>query len=135
MCGICGYFSTRQRYNEEKLSRMTAALAHRGPDAQGLFSDGMCGLGHRRLSILDLSEAANQPMYSQNDRYVIVFNGEIYNFKELAKQVDVNLKTSSDTEVILELFTQKYLKFAYQMNGMFALAIYDRQDGDFVFAS
>ncbi|MDX2303975.1 MAG: asparagine synthase (glutamine-hydrolyzing) [Microscillaceae bacterium] len=129
MCGICGFYSTQFKFSEDKLSSMTASLAHRGPDAQGIFSDGLCGLGHRRLSILDLSEAANQPMFSHNERYAIVFNGEIYNYRELAKQIDATLRTTSDTEVLVELFARKYLKFAYQLNGMFAMAIYDKQDG------
>lgn len=128
MCGISGFYASRPKYSGDKLKEMTNTLSHRGPDAEGFFYDGLCGLGHRRLSILDLSEAANQPMYSHDGRYVIVFNGEIYNYRELAKQIDSNLRTSSDTEIILELFARQYTRFVYQLNGMFAIAIYDQSN-------
>ena len=78
MCGITGYYSTSKKTGEADLKRMTDRLAHRGPDAAGYYfnEDKTIGLGHRRLSIIDLSEAANQPFYSQSGRYVTVFNGE-----------------------------------------------------------
>ncbi|WP_457619053.1 asparagine synthase (glutamine-hydrolyzing), partial [Lutibacter sp.] len=104
---------------------MTQKLYHRGPNADGYFFDGICGLGHRRLSILDLSEQANQPMHSSN--FVIVFNGEAYNFHEIAKDLQLKLRTSSDTEVILEAFIKKGIDFVNELNGMFALAIYDKR--------
>jgi hypothetical protein len=84
MCGITGFLSFNNFFSEESLSRITRALAHRGPDAEGLFYDGTCGLGHRRLSILDLSESANQPMQSADGSCTIVFNGEVYNYREMA---------------------------------------------------
>ncbi|MEN8219714.1 MAG: asparagine synthase (glutamine-hydrolyzing), partial [Pseudomonadota bacterium] len=137
MCGISGFFSPSRKFTESDLQQMTQVLYHRGPDAEGYFFDGICGLGHRRLSILDLSENANQPMFSQSfltddrgareSRFVIVFNGEVYNFQEVAKGLDVKLKTSCDTEVILEAFVQKGIDFVHELNGMFALAIYDKQ--------
>lgn len=126
MCGINGFFSLQANLNESHLRTMTKSLSHRGPDAEGIFFDGVCGLGHRRLSILDLSENANQPFYAQNERFVIVLNGEVYNYRELAKQLDMALRTTSDTEVILELFVKQNLRAFYQYNGMFAFAIYDR---------
>ncbi|MCU0444669.1 MAG: asparagine synthase (glutamine-hydrolyzing) [Microscillaceae bacterium] len=105
---------------------MTTALSHRGPDADGFFFDGVCGLGHRRLSIIDLSAAANQPMFTSDERYAMVYNGEVYNFKELRKQLDIELRTSSDSEVILELFAKFNIRSVYQLNGIFAYAIYDQ---------
>ncbi len=105
-------------------------MSHRGPDADGHFSEGPVALGHRRLSIIDLSTAANQPMFSHNDRYVIVFNGEIYNFQEVAKELNVSMKTHGDTEVILEAFVQFGEQFVEKLNGMFAMAIYDKQSED-----
>jgi asparagine synthase (glutamine-hydrolysing) len=130
MCGIAGFISFNQSFSENHLHQMTDSLQHRGPDADGFFYDGICGLGHRRLSILDLSEAANQPMYSQNSRFVCVYNGEIYNFKEiknwLANQ-GINCKTTSDTEVLLEWFVLKGTDFVKDLNGIFSIAIYDTQ--------
>ncbi len=128
MCGIVGFYSPNQYFQETHLKKMSNAIKHRGPDADGFFADGLIGLGHRRLSILDLSEKANQPMLSHDERFVMVFNGEIYNYRELAKQIPYKLKTTSDTEVILELFAKNYLNTIYQLNGMFAFALYDRID-------
>ena len=104
MCGIAGYFQKAPRFSVEHIQRMTDVQKHRGPDAAGYFEHPACGLGHRRLSILDLSDAANQPFYSPDGRYVIVYNGEVYNFKEIAEELQVNLRTTSDTEVILEAY-------------------------------
>jgi len=81
MCGITGYISIDSIPSEGTLRKMTARLQHRGPDADGYFHDGQCALGHRRLSILDLSDRANQPMTSMNQRYVMVYNGEVYNIQ------------------------------------------------------
>lgn len=114
---------------------MTDSLKHRGPDAEGYFFDGVAGLGHRRLSIIDLSARANQPMTSGNGRYVIIYNGEVYNFREIGarlktntrKNEEIQFKTSSDTEIILEAFIAYGPDFVNQLNGMFALAIYDKQ--------
>jgi asparagine synthase (glutamine-hydrolysing) len=129
MCGIAGFYSQKQHFNRFDLETMTQILSHRGPDAEGYFFDGVCGLGHRRLSILDTSDRANQPMASHNDRYVMVYNGEVYNYQEITRGfAQTEFRTTSDTEVILEAFVQKYAKFVYQLNGMFAIAIYDRQE-------
>jgi asparagine synthase (glutamine-hydrolysing) len=125
MCGITGFFSSNHNFSESDLRSMTQMLYHRGPNADGYFFDGVCGLGHRRLSILDLSEQANQPMHSSN--FTIVFNGEVYNFHEIAKDLQLKLRTSSDTEVILEAFIKKGIDFVHELNGMFALAIYDKR--------
>ena len=127
MCGIAGFLSFENLLQEAQLLEMTATLSHRGPDAQGVFFDGICGLGHRRLSIIDLSELANQPMYSRDSRYIIVFNGEIYNYQEIAEKLQIEPKTHSDTEIILEAFAQKGTACVQLFNGMFAFAIYDSQ--------
>ena len=138
MCGIAGFYSSKNVFSKEELKNMTEALAHRGPDAEGYFSDEIVGLGHRRLSILDLSDRANQPMYSHDGRYVIIYNGEVYNFQEIAANLKFsvptqqasNFKTSSDTEVILEAFAQQGIDFVHHLNGMFAIAIYDKEKKD-----
>lgn len=128
MCGICGYFSFNVAISTEAIKNMTDVMQHRGPDATGYFSEKAVSLGHTRLSIIDLSPNANQPMFSHDSRYVIVFNGEIYNYIEIAKQLRIEQKTSSDTEVVVEAFAKKGIKIIDQFNGMFAIAIYDRQD-------
>lgn len=128
MCGITGFISFNKQFSKQDLYKITEPLKHRGPDAKGYFFDDFCGLGHRRLSILDLSDRANQPMHSQNQRYVMVFNGEVYDFQEIAKTLEVDLSTTSDTEVILEAFVQKKLQFLHDLNGMFAMAIYDKYE-------
>lgn len=134
MCGIAGFYSKQNIFNITDLHQMTDVLSHRGPDAKGYFSDDVIGLGHRRLSIIDLSDRANQPMFSNNDRYVIIYNGEVYNFREIGAKLksgtsqgeNIQLKTSSDTEVILEAFVKYGVDFVNQLNGMFTIAIYDK---------
>jgi len=128
MCGIAGFSSPN--YNQEHLQRITSGIKHRGPDAQGFYYDqaNQIGLGHRRLSIIDLSEAANQPFYSHDGRYIMVFNGEVYNFKELAAKYQIEPRTSSDSEIILEAFAKVGIACVNDFNGMFALAIWDKQE-------
>ncbi len=136
MCGIAGYFSKTKRFSEEDLKVMTGTMIKRGPDAEGFYTENKVGLGHRRLSILDLNAIANQPMLSSNERYVIVYNGEVYNYNEIANELRissnwqnrVDFKTSGDTEVILEAFSTYGPLFIEKLNGMFALAIYDRKN-------
>ncbi|MEX2589059.1 MAG: asparagine synthetase B, partial [Chitinophagales bacterium] len=128
MCGISGFLSFDRRFSKPDLESMTDCLVHRGPDASGYYYDNTIGLGHRRLSIIDLSDNANQPMHSRCGRYVMVFNGEIYNFRELAKALNSDLKTHSDTEVLLESFVKWGPGFVEKLNGMFAFAIYDKRD-------
>ena len=139
MCGITGYISLNNSIQPAQLKKATGILQHRGPDAEGFYftDSNKVGLGHRRLSILDLSTSANQPMHSSDGRYVIVFNGEIYNYKELAQTLSdkgASLKTTSDTEVILQLFCEKGVHCFKELNGMFALAIYDVQKNIFTLA-
>ena len=130
MCGIAGYISLEKTIDCYQFQKATTLMKHRGPDAEGFYfsEDGKVGLGHRRLSILDLSASANQPMFSHDERYVTVFNGEIYNFKELRQTLTdkgASLITTSDTEVILQLFVEQGINCFKQLNGMFSLAIYD----------
>src|SRR5688572_7076714 len=125
MCGITGFVS--EHLDKEILARMTRRLQHRGPDAEGLYYDPAkkIGLGHRRLSILDLSSNANQPFYSHDRRYVMVFNGEVYNFKEIASKYNIHPSTHSDTEIILEAFCKAGPECVKDFNGMFTIAIWD----------
>ncbi|MES1197801.1 MAG: asparagine synthase (glutamine-hydrolyzing), partial [Chitinophagaceae bacterium] len=127
-------------YNRELLQSITQTIQHRGPDAEGLYYDQSdkfnVGLGHRRLSIIDLSSAANQPMYSNNGRYVMIYNGEVYNYKEIRneKLSGFAFKSSGDTEVILECYS-RYGSDCFQwLNGIFALAIWDLQDKKLILA-
>lgn len=126
MCGIAGFFAHENQVPPRVISTMTGCLAHRGPDAEGFFRDEHVVFGHRRLSIIDLSTAANQPMTSQDERWVMMFNGEVYNFRELARELSVGLRTTSDTEVMLEMFAAYGPKAVEKFNGMFTIALYDR---------
>ncbi len=127
MCGIAGIYHPKG-VQQEMLKQMSDAILHRGPDAEGFFVDGNFGIAHRRLSIIDLSTAANQPMQSGCGRYWMVFNGEIYNYREIAKELDVKLKTSGDSEVILEAFAKWGPQMVNRLNGMFAIAIFDTSE-------
>ena len=131
MCGIAGFsLFNHSEGNEASLEKMGNAIFHRGPDAGGTYIDKSVGLCHRRLSIIDLSEAGNQPMFSSCGNFVIVFNGEIYNFLELRKDLEqqgVHFNSHSDTEVILALFQREGVDCLQRLNGMFAFALWDRQ--------
>jgi asparagine synthase (glutamine-hydrolysing) len=128
MCGITGFVSGTLR--EDDLKSMTRRLQHRGPDAEGLFYDPAqkVGLGHRRLSILDLSPAGNQPFFSRDGRYIMVYNGEVYNFKEIASKYNIHPQTHSDTEIILEAYAKAGPDAVKDFNGMYALAIWDKKE-------
>ena len=128
MCGITGFYGAGERYGRSTLEAMTRCIAHRGPDADGFFTDGLVGLGHRRLSIIDLSSAANQPMQSRDSRYTMVFNGEVYNYAEIANDMQLELRTHSDTEVLLESFARENTQAIERWNGMFAVGLYDRSE-------
>lgn len=123
MCSINGF-----NFKDEALiKKMNAITAHRGPDGTGVFLDGAVSLGHNRLSILDLSDAAAQPMKSADDRFVIVFNGEIYNYRELKNELKNSypFRTMSDTEVILAAYAKWGKECVKKFNGIFAFAIWD----------
>ncbi|PPK52729.1 asparagine synthase (glutamine-hydrolyzing) [Marinobacter persicus] len=141
MCGLAGFFrnpGTPERSNHEPwLQAMGQAIVHRGPDAGAIYLDDRIGLCHRRLSILDLSDAGTQPMVSTSGRYVIVFNGEIYNFAQLRRELEqqgVVFHTRTDTEVLLELYERRGEACLERLNGMFAFAIWDRQGGELFMA-
>ena len=126
MCGITGYIS--EQIKKQELVEAVNSLKHRGPDNQSVWTAGNVGLGHARLSILDLSAGANQPMISHDGRFIVVYNGEVYNYRELAKKHQITTKTNSDTEVILELFAKLGPDFVNELNGMFAIAIFDKHN-------
>ncbi|MCB0743055.1 MAG: asparagine synthase (glutamine-hydrolyzing) [Gelidibacter sp.] len=132
MCGITGIYSTRKIKNlKKRVNKMNESIIHRGPDAEGIYLNQKIALGHRRLSIIDTREIANQPMHSSNNMWHIVFNGEIYNFKEIKRQLEYNFISNSDTEVILAAVTTKGIDwFIQQSNGMFAIALYNSNTKD-----
>lgn len=128
MCGIAGIIGNKKG---TKLEAMLKCQIHRGPDVKGKYFDkSFAALGHNRLSIIDLSENANQPMQSSCGRYVIVFNGEIYNYIEIKKELQsfFNFQTQSDTEVLLNAYIHWGKDFLQRLNGMFAFAIWDIQE-------
>jgi len=132
MCGLAGILmhGGDGRANEQSVRRMCNNMQARGPDAEGYWSDPQAGLffGHRRLSIIDLDKRSNQPMSSDDDRYVIVFNGEIYNFRELRHSLEGKgevFRTQSDTEVLLKLYSREGEAMLARLRGMFAFAIWD----------
>jgi asparagine synthase (glutamine-hydrolysing) len=128
MCGINGIVSLRGETENYGVAveGMNAALAHRGPNDHGVFSENGVTLGHRRLSIIDLSTAGHQPMQSADGRYVLVFNGEIYNFRELRSQLDYPFRSHSDTEVLLAAWHRWGPACIERFVGMFAFAVWDR---------
>lgn len=131
MCGINGilHLQSQRKVDERILIKMRDSLEHRGPDDQGVFLDNNIGFGHRRLSILDVSTAGHQPFLSENGRYSMVYNGEIYNYKEFYPELKSNgfdIKTTSDTEVLMKLFQLHGLKMLNRLNGMFAFAVWDK---------
>ena len=142
MCGIIGVISKKNNpdFHSEFIEPLGQALNHmeyRGPDHQGIWSENGICFGHRRLSIIDLSADGNQPFQSSDQRYVLVFNGEIFNYQELRSSLQ-NLghtfNTASDTEVILAAYAQYGKEFCKYLRGMFALVIYDRVLNEVVFA-
>jgi asparagine synthase (glutamine-hydrolysing) len=130
MCGIAGFtsFNKRNYQLEEALSSMLKAIAHRGPDGSGSYHDENINLGHRRLSIVDL-EGGKQPLISKDNKIIITFNGEIYNYKELKSSLikqGFEFQTSSDTEVIIKMYQKYGVDFPKYLNGMFAIGLWDK---------
>ena len=130
MCGIAGIFNIDGRpCDSADLQRLTDAIVHRGPDGSGLHIDGPLGLGHRRLAILDLSESGRQPL-AYGNRYWITYNGEVYNFVELRRELETlgrDFTTNTDTEVVLAAYAQWGADCVLKFNGMWALGIWDTQ--------
>ncbi len=135
MCGIAGFVCTNNELSKQDLIRFNDIQSHRGPDFQNIFFDGFAGLSHQRLKILDMSNNGNQPMESHCKRYIMVYNGEVYNYKYILKEIqkiDINFEpvSKSDTEIILQAFVIWGHDFINKLNGMFAIAIYDKQSKD-----
>ncbi len=139
MCGITGIFAFNLigKMNMIHLANATMALARRGPDFKDIYHDSFVGLGHRRLSIIDTSEAANQPLWDYTQRYASAFNGEIFNFRELRQELQnkgVSFFSQSDTEVLLKLYIHEKEACLNRLNGFFAFCIYDKQEQTFFLA-
>ncbi len=125
MCGIAGYFSYSNVFDSSELNSVGESIALRGPECQGVFSDDVCGLVHRRLKIIDLSDESNQPMASENGRFQIVYNGEVYNYDEIRREQQIQVTTTSDTEIVLKTLLANGVEAVESFNGMFAIALYD----------
>lgn len=133
MCGITGIFAFNLvgKFNKIHVTAATMALDKRGPDFQDIYLDDWVALGHRRLSIIDTSEAGNQPMWDESGRYGIVFNGEIFNFRELREELKLggtSFHSHCDTEVLLKLYIREKEKCLNRLNGFFSFCIYDKID-------
>jgi len=138
MCGIAGYFGGRLAHDDAaaQLRRMCRAIAHRGPDGEGIFVGDGVGLGHRRLSVLGLTDGA-QPMSNAGGTVHITYNGEVFNYLELRRELTArgrHFRTSTDTEVVLQLYEEMGPEFVTRLNGDFAFAIWDRLRGRLVLA-
>lgn len=140
MCGICGYISNK-KINSSILVEMNDTMYHRGPNDSGIWQydvdNYQVGLAHRRLSIIDLSELGHQPMLSRNERYVITYNGEVYNYREIREeliQLGYSFKSNCDTEVILEAYSEWGNECFSKFNGMFAIAVYDLKEHSLILA-
>ena len=132
MCGINGIVSKEPRPYSDLISIMNTKINHRGPDASGIYIQNHTSLGHVRLSIIDLSEHSNQPFNDNN--YSLIYNGEVYNYKELQIKHQLNCKTTSDTEVIFEGLKKVGAPFIEELNGMFCLAFFNKQTNETLIA-
>src|SRR5436189_3065886 len=136
MCGICGTASTGRAVDPDRLAAMSATLVHRGPDSDGMYVDGPVALAARRLSIIDL-ETGDQPIGNEDGSVHVVQNGEIYNYRELRRELERAghvFRTHGDTEVLLHLYEQHGDAFAERLRGMFAVAIWDARGRRLVLA-
>jgi len=130
MCAICGIIKRDRKIDEKLLFEMTRLMGYRGPDEEGYFFEKNIGLGHKRLSIIDL-KTGKQPLFNENKKIVLICNGEIYNFKELRKNLEKKghqFKTNSDNEVIIHLYEEKKEKCVNDLRGMFAFALWDDKE-------
>ena len=130
MCGIAGYLNfDKESISSKILKKMVISLKHRGPDSDGIFIDNSCGLAHTRLSIIDTSSAGDQPMFTEDKRYVLVYNGELFNFNELREELKSSgwkFSSNTDTEVVLKSLAKWGTKALNKFNGQFALAFWDK---------
>lgn len=131
MCGIAGIFNVNgEPVSPVLLRKMTDVIAHRGPDGEGFYTDRFVGLGHRRLSIIDLSPAGHQPMVSRDGQVVVTYNGEIYNFQEIRAELEAlghQFRSRTDSEVVLNAWNEWGPECVSRFNGMFAFAVWDRR--------
>src|SRR5438105_4324052 len=128
MCGIAGVVAASGRVSEAAVLPLLDAQQHRGPDAWGLWSDAWCALGHRRLAIIDLSDAGRQPLANEDGTVWITFNGEIYNFQALRRELEGlghRFRTRTDTEAIVHAYEQWGTECVRRLRGMFAFAVWD----------
>jgi asparagine synthase (glutamine-hydrolysing) len=132
MCGIVGVLNrNNEPVSPAVLQAMTNAIEHRGPDGEGFYIDGNLGLGHRRLAIIDLTTAGHQPMATEDGRFVLSYNGEVYNFRELRSELESlgqRFRSRTDSEVVLKAYAQWGEKALTRFNGMFALALWDKRE-------
>ncbi|AFM23646.1 asparagine synthase (glutamine-hydrolyzing) [Desulfomonile tiedjei] len=136
MCGICGFWG---RVPSQSINLMMDAIAHRGPDQSGTFFEPSehLALGHQRLSIIDLSDAGRQPMYNEDGSVVIVYNGETYSYADLQNRLKSRghqFRSTTDTECLVHLYEERSVDFLKEINGMFALAIWDRRNRELILA-
>ena len=139
MCGISGIFSSGLLKEEQRtaLKASVEKLSKRGPDSEGIALFDRAGLGHRRLAILDTSKASNQPFFDPSKRFCIVFNGEIYNYREIKKELEelgIKFSSNGDTEVLLHAYLQFGTAFLNKLDGFFALAIFDKEQNEMLLA-
>jgi len=133
MCGICGFVGQGDR---QLLQKMTTVIKHRGPDDEGYFWNGICGLGHRRLSIIDVARG-HQPIFNEDKSLVIIYNGELYNYQDLRKKLirrGHKFYTKSDTETILHAYEEYGMDCLDKFNGIFAFAIYNSKNKELFLA-
>jgi asparagine synthase (glutamine-hydrolysing) len=139
MCGIAGILGSKAGEHQDAVRRMLGAMAHRGPDGSGLWASptGRCVLGHARLAVLDLTEAAAQPMATRDGRHVLVYNGECYNFPEVRRELErqgTSFRSSGDTEVVLQALARRGRDALADLNAMFGLALWDDREGTLLLA-
>jgi len=135
MCGIVGIWSRNRSIDSSAFKRMGDLIVHRGPDHQGIYIDSRFNIGllNQRLSIMDLNECSNQPVVSKNGRYVMVFNGEIYNYREIRRYLETRgiiFNTEGDSEVLVEIFAHEGKRCLERLNGMFGFAVFDKLNGE-----
>jgi asparagine synthase (glutamine-hydrolysing) len=133
LCGICGIINTdtNRKVDGNLIERMCSVLSHRGPDDAGIYLKDNMGFGHRRLSVLDVTRAGHQPMTNEDRTIWLVFNGEIYNYCELRKELENKghiFSSSSDTETIIHLYEEKGIECLQDLRGMFAFALWDAKE-------
>ena len=131
MCGLAGYINLNgERAEPSVLQAMASSIAHRGPDGEGVWHEDNVGLAHRRLAIIDLTDSASQPMHSRDGRYVLLFNGMIYNYRELRGELQSlghHFRSQTDSEVLLYALIHWGSQALTRLNGMFAFSLWDRQ--------